>query len=69
MDRFAPVALPAPQPARFQRSTSSAEDEEIAKLFDGAAKRRRVAWMFALVALLAVAAMTVAAVASHFRPI
>ena len=64
-DFYVPVLVVAPERAHIARS---AADDDLSRMFDGAARRRRMAWAFALIALLAVAAMTIAAVASHFRP-
>jgi hypothetical protein len=58
----------APTPKRFEAVAFSRNDESDLAMFDGAARRRRIQWLFALVVLLALAAAAVATVASHFRP-
>ena len=60
----APAIVTAP---RFQPALSR-NDELDLSMFDGAARRRRLQWAFALLALLGVAAAVAATVASHFRP-
>ncbi len=62
--QHAPVMVAAP---RFQPALSRNDEIDLA-MFDGAARRRRLQWTFALLALLGVAAAIAATVASHFRP-
>jgi len=61
---------PVPEPAasHYRTHAERSADQDLEKLFDGTARRRRVAWMLALFALLVVAGTVLAAVASHYRP-
>lgn len=61
----APVIVAAP---RFQPALSRNDETDLA-MFDGAARRRRLQWTLALLALLGVAAAVAATIASHFRPV
>ncbi|HTA90858.1 MAG TPA: hypothetical protein VK745_14805 [Polyangiaceae bacterium] len=59
-----PTGVAAP---RFQPTLSRNDELDVA-MFDGAARRRRMQWTFALLALLGVAAAVAATIASHYRP-
>jgi hypothetical protein len=54
--------------ARFQPQPQWDAERDLPTMFDGAARRRRVAWVIAGVALLAVAAAAAASLLSQFRP-
>jgi hypothetical protein len=61
----APLEL---EQARFQPKPQWDPERDLPTMFDGAARRRRVAWVIAVVALLAVAAAAAASVLSQFQP-
>ena len=65
---LAPVQAAPIEPARFQPQSQWDSERDLPTMFDGAARRRRVAWVIAVVALLAVAAAAAASVLSQFRP-
>ncbi|HWZ90813.1 MAG TPA: hypothetical protein VNW92_18255 [Polyangiaceae bacterium] len=64
----APSFVATPEPARNARAVDWNADRDLPTMFDGAARRRRVGLILALIALAAVAATAIAAIASHYRP-
>jgi len=51
-----------------QTRAQAQADEDLSHLFDANARRRRVGWIFGLIALIAVAATAIAAILSQMRP-
>jgi hypothetical protein len=61
------IAPPIERP-RLRTQPQWDAERDLPTMFDGAARRRRVAWVIAVVALLAVAAAAAASILSQFRP-